>query len=160
VTPVSRLEFLLGKQLPYIAVAMANFTLMLLLALFVFQVPLKGSFPTLLLGALLYVTTMTGYGMLISAFTSTQIAALFGTAILTVLPATQFSGMMTPVSSLAAGAQIIGRGFPMTYFVPISVGTFTKGLGFSNLGVDLLALAAFVPVLTLLSVLLLRRQER
>ena len=76
VTPVSRLEFLLGKQLPYVAVAMANFTLMLLLALFVFKVPLKGSFPTLLLGVLIYVTTMTGYGMLISAFTKTQIAAL------------------------------------------------------------------------------------
>jgi ribosome-dependent ATPase len=160
VTPVTRLEFLLGKQLPYIAVAMANFTLMLLLALFVFQVPLKGSFLVLLLGVLIYVTTMTGYGMLISAFTSTQIAALFGTAILTVLPATQFAGMMTPVSSLATEAQIIGRGFPMTYFVPISVGTFTKGLGFPDLGVDLLALAAFVPVLTLLSVLLLRKQER
>ena len=74
---------------------------MLLMALFVFQVPLKGSFPTLLLGVLIYVTAMTAYGMLISAFTNTQIAALFGTAILTVLPATQFAGMMTPVSSLA-----------------------------------------------------------
>jgi ribosome-dependent ATPase len=160
VTPVSRLEFLLGKQLPYIAVAMANFTLMMLLALFVFKVPLKGSFPTLLLGVLIYVTTMTGYGMLISAFTKTQIAALFGTAILTVLPATQFAGMMTPVSSLAGGAQIIGRGFPMTYYVPISVGTFTKGLGFADLSGDLLALAIFVPIMTLLSVLLLRKQER
>ena len=160
VTPVSRVEFLLGKQLPYIAVAMANFTLMLILALFVFKVPLKGSFPTLLLGVLIYVTTMTGYGMLISAFTKTQIAALFGTAILTVLPATQFAGMMTPVSSLAAGAQIIGRGFPMTYFVPISVGTFTKGLGFADLSGDLLALVVFVPIFTLISVLLLRKQER
>jgi ribosome-dependent ATPase len=160
VTPVTRLEFLLGKQLPYIAVAMANFTLMLLLALFVFKVPLKGSFPTLLGGVLIYVTTMTGYGMLISAFTKTQIAALFGTAILTVLPATQFAGMMTPVSSLAGGAQIIGRGFPMTYYVPISVGTFTKGLGFADLSGDLLALAIFVPIMTLLSVLLLRNQER
>jgi ribosome-dependent ATPase len=160
VTPVSRIEFLLGKQLPYIAVAMANFSLMLLMALFVFQVPLKGSFPTLLLGVMIYVTAMTAYGMLISAFTRTQIAALFGTAILTVLPATQFSGMMTPVSSLAGGAQIIGRGFPMTYFVPISVGTFTKGLGFSDLGPNLAALAVFVPILTLLSVLLLRKQER
>ncbi len=159
VTPVTRLEFLIGKQLPYIAVAMANFTLMLLLALFVFKVPLKGSFPALLLGVLIYVTTMTGYGMLISAFTRTQIAALFGTAILTVVPATQFAGMMTPVSSLAGGAQIIGRGFPMTYFVPISIGTFTKGLGFADLGVDLLALIAFVPVLTWFSVLLLRKQE-
>jgi len=130
------------------------------LALFVFKVPLKGSLPTLLLGVLIYVTTMTGYGMLISAFTRTQIAALFGTAILTVLPATQFAGMMTPVSSLAAEAQIIGRAFPMTYFVPISVGTFTKGLGYPDLNLDLLALLIFVPVLTSLSVLLLRKQER
>jgi ribosome-dependent ATPase len=160
VTPVTRIEFLLGKQLPYIAVATANFALMFLMALFVFQVPLKGSFPTLLLGVLIYVTAMTGYGMLISAFTNTQIAALFGTAILTILPATQFAGMTTPVSSLAGAPQIIGRLFPMTYFVPISVGTFTKGLGFLDLGSSLAALAVFIPVLTLLSVLLLRKQER
>jgi len=134
--------------------------LMLLMALFVFDVPLKGSFPILLVGVLIYVTAMTAYGMLISVFTSTQIAALFGTAILTVLPATQFAGMMTPVSSLAAGAQVMGRAFPMTYFVPISVGTFTKGLGFGDLWTDLVALAVFVPILALLSVLMLRKQER
>jgi ribosome-dependent ATPase len=160
VTPVTRIEFLLGKQLPYIAVAMVNFALMFLMALFVFQVPLRGSFPLLLIGVLIYVTAMTAYGMLISVFTSTQIAALFGTAILTVLPATQFAGMMTPVSSLGTGAQVIGRAFPMTYFVPISVGTFTKGLGFGDLWTDLVALAVFVPVLALLSVLMLRKQER
>jgi ribosome-dependent ATPase len=160
VTPVTRIEFLLGKQLPYVAVAMANFLLMLLMALFVFHVPLKGSFPILLVGVLIYVTAMTAYGMLISIFTSTQIAALFGTAILTVLPATQFAGMMTPVSSLATGAQIMGRAFPMTYFVPISVGAFTKGLGFGDLWTDLVGLAVFVPVLAMLSVLMLRKQER
>jgi ribosome-dependent ATPase len=160
VTPVTRIEFLVGKQLPYIAVAMANFSLMLLMALFVFDVPLRGSFLILLIGVLIYVTAMTAYGMLISIFTSTQIAALFGTAILTVLPATQFAGMMTPVSSLAAGAQAMGQAFPMTYFVPISVGAFTKGLGFSDLWTDLVALAVFVPVLALLSVLMLRKQER
>ena len=140
VTPVTRIEFLLGKQLPYIAVAMANFALMFLMALFVFEVPLKGSFLVLLLGALIYVTATTAYGMLISAFTRTQIAALFGTAILTVLPATQFSGMMTPVASLSGTAQLMGRAFPMSYFVPISVGTFTKGLGFADLAPDLVAL--------------------
>jgi len=160
VTPVTRIEFLLGKQLPYIAVAMTNFVLMLLLALFVFEVPLKGSFLALLLGVVIYVTTTTAYGMVISAFTRTQIAALFGTAILTIVPATQFAGMMTPVSSLSGAAQLMGRAFPMTYFVPISVGTFTKGLGFSDLAVDLVALTAFVPALTLLSLLLLREQER
>lgn len=160
VTPVTRIEFLIGKQLPYIAGAMMNFLLMFLMALFVFRVPLKGSFPTLVLGVLIYVTTTTAYGMLVSAFTRTQIAALFGTAILTVLPATQFAGMMTPVSSLSGMAQIMGRIFPMTYFVPISIGTFTKGLGFLDLATNLAALAVFIPVLTLLSLLLLRKQER
>jgi ribosome-dependent ATPase len=98
--------------------------------------------------------------MLISSFTSTQIAALFGTAILTVLPATQFSGMLTPVSSLTGAGAIIGYLFPMTYFLRITVGTFTKGLGLQDLGGDLIALAAFIPVLTLLSIAFLSRQER
>ena len=114
----------------------------------------------LLLGALIYVTATTAYGMLISAFTKTQIAALFGTAILTVLPATQFSGMMSPVSSLTGAAKYIGLGFPMSYFVPISVGAFTKGLGFHDLTLDLVELSMFVPVLIGLSALLLHKQER
>ena len=160
VTPVRRIEFLLGKQVPYIGLAMINFFAMFLMALFVFQVPLKGSFPTLLVGALLYVTTTTSWGMLISAFASTQIAAMFGTVILTVLPATQFSGMLVPVSALTGVAQLMGRGFPMTYFVPISVGTFTKGLGMEDLWPDLMGRAIFIPVLTGMSLLLLRKQER
>ena len=160
VTPVTRLEFLLGKQVPYIAVGMVNFALMFLIALFVFQVPLKGSFTTLVVATLIYVTATTAYGMLISAFARTQIAALFGTAILTVLPATMFAGMTVPVSSLTGMAQIMGRLFPMSYFLPVSVGAFTKGLGFADLGHNLLALAAFVPALLTLSLLLLRKQER
>ncbi len=160
VTPVRRIEFLIGKQIPYIGVAMANFFLMLTMALLVFQVPLKGSFFALLTGALIYVPATTAYGMVISAFARTQIAALFGTAILTVLPATQFAGMMTPVSSLSGVAQIMGRAFPMTYFVPISVGVFTKGLGFADLVTTMVQLAVFIPVLTGISLLLLRKQER
>ena len=160
VTPVTRLEFLLGKQVPYIAVAMGNFAFMLVMALFVFKVPLKGSFLTLLLGTLTYVTATSAYGMLISTFARTQIAALFGTAILTVLPATMIAGMMVPVSALSGMAQIMGRLFPMTYFLPVSVGTFTKGLGFPDLAANLAALTVFIPILVTLSLLLLRKQER
>jgi ribosome-dependent ATPase len=160
VTPLTRIEFLSGKQLPYIAVAMVNFVLMFLMALFVFGVPLKGSFLALLLGVLIYVGATTAYGRLISAFARTQIAALFGTAILTVLPATMFAGMLVPVSALSGMAQIMGRLFPMTYFLPISVGTFTKGLGFSDLATNLAALVVFIPALTGLNLLLLRKQER
>jgi ribosome-dependent ATPase len=160
VTPVSRLEFLLGKQLPYVAVGMANFLLMTALAVTLFGVALKGSFLALSLGALLYVMATTGLGLLISSFTRTQIAALFGTAIATMVPTTLFSGMMQPVSSLQGGAALIGEGFPAGYFMTISVGTFTKALGFAELSGNFLSLAAFFPVLTLLSVLLLKKQER
>jgi len=160
VTPVTRLEFLLGKQLPYVAVALINFAVMFMMAIFVFDVPLKGSFSALLAGTVIYVFTTTGYGMLISTFCSTQIAALFGTAILTILPAQQFSGMMVPVSSLSGTAQIIGLLFPMTYFRPVSVGTFTKGLGFADLGASILLLSLFIPALTAISLLLLPRQEK
>jgi ribosome-dependent ATPase len=159
VTPVTRIEFLIGKQLPYVAIGMANFTILFLIASLVFAVPFKGSFATLLVGTLLYVITTTGYGMLISSFSGTQIAALFGTAILSYLPAFQFSGMMTPVSSLAGIAAFIGRIFPMTYYLPISIGTFTKGLGFQDLTGDFLALMIFAVVLTLLSLAFLRSQE-
>lgn len=159
VTPVTRIEFLLGKQLPYIAVGMVNFTVLVLVAILLFAVPLKGSFLTLLVGALLYVASTTGYGMLISSFARTQIAALFGTAILSFLPAMQFSGMMTPVSSLAGVAAFMGRIFPMSYFLPISVGTFTKGLGLADLGGNLISLVLFSIVLILLSLAFLRGQE-
>jgi len=160
VTPVTRLEFLFGKQLPYIALGMINFLLMVGLSIVVFGVPVKGSFVALSFGALLYVTSTTGLGLVISSFTKTQIAALFGTAIATMVPATLFSGMMQPVSSLEGGAALIGKIFPTSYFMTISVGTFTKALGVSDLLANYLALALFIPVLTLLSVLFLRKQER
>jgi len=160
VTPVTKLEFLIGKQLPYIGVAMINFFILFLMALFIFHVPLKGSFPVLLFGTLIYVAATTAYGMVISAFTKTQIAALFGTSILTVLPATMFAGMTTPISSITGMGAVMGRLFPMTYYLPISVGTFTKGLGFADLWLYLLEIAAFVPSLILLSYLLLHKQEK
>ncbi len=160
VTPVSRLEFLLGKQLPYIAFGMASFLLMTAFAVTIFGVELKGSFLALSFGAFLYVLATTGIGLLVSSFTSTQIAALFGTAIGTMVPTVLFSGMMQPVSSLAGGAAVIGKIYPAGYFMTISVGTFTKALGFAELTDEFLYLALFFPVLTLISVMLLRKQER
>ncbi|MGB4064771.1 MAG: ribosome-associated ATPase/putative transporter RbbA [Azonexus sp.] len=160
VTPVTRLEFLLGKQLPYIAVAMISFVLLLIQSQLVFHVPVKGSLLALCLAALLYVIVTTGFGLLVSTFTSTQIAALFGTAILCILPTVSFSGLTSPVSALEGAGYWIGQFFPATYFLVISRGIFTKALGFAELLPHFLALAAFIPVLTVLSVLLLRKQER
>jgi ribosome-dependent ATPase len=111
-TPVTRLEFLFGKQLPYVGIGILNFLIMFAMALFVFRVPLKGDFLPLATGAVLYVWATTGLGLLMSSFTKTQLAAIFGTAIATMTPATQFSGMMTPVASLTGGARIIGDPLP------------------------------------------------
>ena len=158
VTPVTRVEFILGKQVPYVAVSMASAIALTLIAVLVFDVPLKGNPATLAAGVAIYVTATTAYGLLISCFAGTQLAALFGTAILTVMPAMQFAGLMAPISSLTGMAAVMGRGFPMSYFLPVSIGTFTKALGFAELGPALLALACFVPALLVLSLLLLRKQ--
>lgn len=159
VTPVTRFEFLLGKQIPYVAVGMANFMILFLTAVLLFAVPLKGSFLALFLGALLYLFTATGYGMFISSFASTQIAALFGTAILSFLPAMLLSGLLTPVSSLAGIGALLGRIFPMTYFLPVTVGAFTKGLSFQDLAGNFFSLMIFAAVLILLSLCFLRNQS-
>ena len=159
VTPVTRLEFLLGKQLPYIGMGMINFVLMLAMAVLLFQVPLKGSFLALLVGAFLYVVTSTGLGLLLSTFMKSQIAAVFGTAIATMIPAIQFSGLIHPVSSLEGAAAFVGQLYPTSHFLVISRGAFSKALGFADLWVYYLPLLAMVAVLTLLSVACLKKQE-
>ena len=129
VTPTGRLEYLLGKQLPYIAIGMINFFILTALALIVFGVPIKGSFLMLTLCTLLYVTATTGIGMVTSTFTSSQVAAVFVTAILTIVPTIQFSGLLQPVSTLKGGAGFIGSIWPASYYMHSSLGAYTKGLG-------------------------------
>jgi len=160
VTPTTRLEFLLGKQLPYVVLSMASFVILTLFAVLFFDVPLKGSILLLSLGALIYVTASTAMGLLISSFMRSQIAAIFGTAILTMLPAASFSGMIDPVSSLEGFGRLIGEIYPTTYFLTIVRGIFSKALGFGDLQTAFAALAASVPVLIGLSALFLRKQER
>ena len=160
VTPVTRLEFLLGKQLPYIVLAMVNFLLLALLAVTLFGVPLKGSFLALAAATLVYVTATTAIGLLISSFMRSQIAAIFGTAVGTIIPAVQFSGVIDPVSSLEGMGALIGRVFPTTHYVTIARGTFSKALGFADLQASFIPLLIAVPVLIGISAALLKKQER
>jgi ribosome-dependent ATPase len=160
VTPVTRLEFLLGKQLPYVVLGVINFFFLVFMTVFIFGVPVKGDFFTLLLGSILYVSAATAFGLFVSTFTNTQVAALFGSALLTMIPALMFSGLIHPVTSLEGGARVIGLGFPMTYFLKVSHGVFMKDLGFAELRAHLTALALFGPVLVWLSAMLLSKQSR
>ena len=159
VTPTTRSEFLLGKQLPYIVLGMFNFFLLCALSVFVFGVAHKGSFLTLTLAALLYVTIATGLGLLISTFMKSQIAAIFGTAIITLIPATQFSGMIDPVASLEGPGRWIGQIYPTSHFLTIARGTFSKALNLSDLWGSFIPLLIAVPLVLGLSVLLLKKQE-
>ncbi|MDF0543956.1 ribosome-associated ATPase/putative transporter RbbA [Sphingobium sp. H39-3-25] len=160
VTPVGRAEFLIGKQLPYVVLAMLNYVLLVLLALTVFQVSISGNIFAMTLGAFLFTLSSTALGLLFSVFMRSQIAAMFATAIGTILPAVQFSGLINPVSSLEGVGAVIGRIFPATHFITICRGVFSKGLGLADLVSPLMSLAAAFPVILGACVLLLRKQER
>lgn len=160
VTPTGRTEFLIGKQLVYVAITLLNFVILTVLVVTVLGVPLKGSPAALVIGALVYAFAATGYGLLVSMMTTTQVTAVFAAAILSVMPTLQFSGMITPVSSLEGPARILGTFWPTTWYMGLSVGTFTKGLGLSDLSGHLLRLAAFGPVLTAFAIILLKKQEK
>jgi ribosome-dependent ATPase len=157
--PATKAEFLFGKQLPYIGIALIQFVTLVLLAVLLFAVPVKGSLMTLAVGGLIYVLASTGFGLLISVFASTQTAAIFAAAIITILPAVQFSGMFVPTSSLTGGAWFASQIFPSTYFQSISVGTFTKALGLNSVWPSMVALAIIATVYFSVSVLLLKKQE-
>jgi len=114
----------------------------------------------LLLCTLLYVTVTTGVGMVTSTFTSTQVAAVFVTAILTIQPSIQFSGLLQPVSTLEGGAKAIGSIWPTTYYMHSSVGAYTKGLQAGLMANDVLFLLCAIPVLWVISTVGLSKQER
>ena len=159
VTPVTRLEFLLGKQVPYVVLAMLNFVLMALLAVTAFDVPIKGSLLALIGATFIFNICATGIGLFASTFTRSQIAALFVTMIGTMIPAIQFSGLLNPVSSMEGTGKAIGMIYPATHMLNISRGIFNKALGFSDLHASFWPLLVAIPVILGVTVALLKKQE-
>ncbi|MFV0245500.1 MAG: ABC transporter permease, partial [Qingshengfaniella sp.] len=160
VTPVTRLEFLLGKQLPYVLLALLNFVLLMAFAIFLFRVPFTGSMLAFTLAAVLYVSATTAMGLLVSSFMRSQVAALFATVMVTMIPGAQYSGLIDPVSSLQGVGRAIGEIYPTTYFIIASRGAFSKALGFGDFGAVYLALALAIPVILGVSALMLRKQAK
>ena len=141
------------------ALGFLNFLLLALLAVTLFDVPMKGDFWTAAAGALLYVGCSTGIGILVSTLTRTQVAALFATAVLTLVPASNFCGLTDPVSSLEGFGRLIGEVYPTAYYITISRGTFNKALGFAGLHESFLPMLIAIPVLLGLSAAFLKKQE-
>ena len=159
-SPAAVAQYLIGKQLPYIAVGMVNFAAMMLMIIYLFGVPLKGSFTGLAVGTLLMVSASTALGLLISCFVRSQLAAIFATAIITMIPAQTYSGFLYPLSTMEGGALIIGKTFPSSWYYTVSVGSFTKGLHTADLLHEYAAIAAFAATSLILACLLLKKQEK
>ena len=159
-SPAAVAQYLIGKQLPYIAVGMVNFAAMMLMIIYLFGVPLKGSFAGLAIGTLLMVSATTALGLLISCFVRSQLAAIFATAIITMIPAQTYSGFLYPLSTMEGGALIIGKTFPSSWYYTVSVGSFTKGLHTADLLHEYAAIAAFAATSLILACLLLKKQEK
>ncbi|MCQ2379907.1 MAG: ribosome-associated ATPase/putative transporter RbbA [Victivallaceae bacterium] len=159
VTPLTRSEFMLGKQTPYVVVSLISATLLVLITAFLFNVPVKGNVLTLALGLLIYCILSTGFGMLASSVTRSQIAVIFLTMIATLVPATQMCGLISPVESQQGLARLIGSIHPTTYMLLVSKGSFNKALGFFDLWPMLLTMLIEVPFLLGASILLQKKQE-
>lgn len=160
VTPTTRLEYLLGKQLPYVGIGLANWLILTGMAVFLFGVPLEGSVIALAIGALAYVFASTGFGLVTASFTGSQVSAVFATTILAMMPTVMFSGLTQPVSTLEGGARIMGQLWPTNYFMQMSVGAFNKAMGFWQLWPNILILWAFLPVFVGIAALFLRKQDK
>ncbi len=159
-SPANVGEFLIGKQLPYVAVGMVSFLSMLAFARFGFGVQLTGSFAGLATGALLYVFASTGFGLMVSTLVRTQVAAIMAAALLSVVPSVNFSGFINPMSSVAGASRWVGLLFPASWFQTISIGAFAKGLGPADLLNCYAALLAFAVAFIGLACLMLSKQEK
>lgn len=159
VTPLTRTEFMLGKQIPYLLFSLFSALLLVVMAVTVFDVPIKGSVVLLISALILYCLCSTGMGLLASSVTKSQIAVIFLTMLGTIIPASQFCGMINPVSAQTGLAKFIGSIYPTSYMLLISRGVFNKALGFSELWQELLILLISYPVIFFAGVNFLKKQD-
>jgi len=152
VTPIKRWEFIFGKTLPFFLVGMFDATLISLVGTYWFGVPFRGSVFVLGTAALLFVLSGLGAGLLLSTISATQQQAMIASFFF-IMPATTLSGFGTPISSMPPFFQKLTYLDPLRYFMIVVRSVYLKGVGFSVLWPQLVALAIFSAVLLTVSVL-------
>ncbi len=157
-SPVRRWEVIVGKAVPYIGVALADYFLLFALSMVVFQVRFVGNLFVLTLAALLYISCCVGLGLVISVLCRTQVAAMLITFVGLMTPSMLFSGMLTPIASMDRSAQMISRVIPASYFMGMARGVFLKGLGFYYYIPDFLTLFAFAFVVYGIAIIAFRKK--
>jgi ABC-2 type transport system permease protein/ribosome-dependent ATPase len=157
---VRRGEFLIGKLLPYVFISSLNIGLLSLIAALLFGAPFKGDVVFFVLASLLYVVCTTGIGLLVSVAVRTQVAAMMGTAIFTVVPAVLYSGVLIPISSLSDTARVIAHLLPGMYYTDIVMGSFLKGVGWRELWGNVVVLALYAATLFTLGYVLFHKRVK
>lgn len=140
---LTRGEYLLGKLAPYVGISFLNSWVLWLIALRGFGVPFRGSMLFFSLASVIYVLCTTGIGLLVSIVTRSQVSAMIVTAIITIVPAVLYSGVLIPVPSLGPTGQVIAHLLPAMYYTDIAVGCFLKGNGLKELWQECLVLALY-----------------
>lgn len=156
VTPVGRVGFMLGKLLPYAALGFVETLIILLVMVFVFQVPVRGDLALLLTQCALFLMTALGLGLLVSMLARTQLEAIqFGFLIL--LPSILLSGFVFPRENMPAPIYAMGFAIPVTYFLEILRGVIVRGAHLSDLWPHVFGLVACGVVILTLSLLRFRK---
>lgn len=157
---ISRGEFIVGKLSPAVVIAAANALVLWLIATRYFGAPFKGSFGVFALATLLFIICASGFGLVISFLVRTQQAAMIVATILATLLAMQYSGMLTPISSMTGASHAVARASPTMYYENVILGTFMKGIGLRVLWPDLLFLFGFCAAVMTAAYLLFRKRIR
>jgi len=132
-SPIRPSELIVGKLIPYVAIAFIDITLVATAAKFVFGVPLQGSIPLLIVTTGLYLVAALGLGMLISSIANSQFIAMTIAVMTTMLPTFLLSGFVFPISAMPLPIRMLTYLVPARYYLVIVRGTFLKGVGFSIL---------------------------
>lgn len=147
VSPIRPAVYILGKILPYAAIAFGEMLLVLAVGTLWFEIPLRGSLALLLAASLVYVFVTVGIGVFVSTSTHTQVAAVFLSLVATLMPSVLFSGFLFPIATMPYVMQLYTYAFPARYFTDVSRDLFLKGVGLEYIWGNLVLLALYAAVL-------------
>lgn len=157
---VTRIEFLLGKLLPVVAVCLINAVILWMIVCFYFDVPFRGSLIQFAVAVLLYILATVGLGLVVSAAVRTQQAAIIITTISALIISTQFAGFFAPLDTAEPANRFLARLFPAGYFLPVVRGMYLKGAGIAEYWRELLALALYAVVVLSLAHALFHKRTK
>jgi ABC-2 type transport system permease protein len=152
VSPLRPWQIIVGKVLPYLALAFANVLTALLAAWLIFHVPFRGSITLLLVESIIYSTVSLALGILVATLTTTQRVAMLVALLATMLPSTLLSGMVFPLASMPRVLQLLSNVVPAHWFIVIARGIMLKGVGLAHLWRESLVLVAMTLVLVTVAV--------